>query len=219
MISTTGAGAATIVTRGPLHEQGPLQTHCRGTSEERAICTWQVWVAPRDVAPPHDVEARHRQRLVPLPLRPQLKGRKGRHHAGTCSLFLSFSFFLSFFLSFFSFSLSLSLSVHCTRGRGLTFTLARVLVSSTYRWVKLATHRHQGTHNTSCAARALVPTLAAQPPHVCHRQGDWAVSIGSHMQQGHRHFQRASTSRRSAPLFEYLHVRKPRSKKLARISP
>ena len=78
---------------------------------------------------------------------------------------------------------SVSLPVHCTRGRGLTFTLARVLVSSTYQWARLATHRPQGTHNTSCAARALVPTLAAQPPHVCHRQGDWAVSVGSHMQQ------------------------------------
>ena len=37
--------------------------------------------------------------------------------------------------------------------------------------------------HTSCASRALMPTLAVQPPHVCHRQRDWAASIGSHMQQ------------------------------------
>ena len=36
--------------------------------------------------------------------------------------------------------------------------------------------------HTSCASRALMPTLA-QPPHVCHRQKHWAVSRGSHMQQ------------------------------------
>ena len=85
------------------------------------------------------------------------------------SLFpFSFSSFLSTFLS-----LSVSLFLFAClfhMGPGLTFTLARVLASSTYRWARLATHRPQGTHNTSCAARALVPTLAAQPPHVCHRQ-------------------------------------------------
>ena len=37
--------------------------------------------------------------------------------------------------------------------------------------------------HTLCVIRALVPTVAVQPPHVCHRQKDWAVSMGSHMQQ------------------------------------
>ena len=41
-----------------------------------------------------------------------------------------------------------------------------------------ATHRHKEP-----PVRALVPTLAVWPPHVCCRQRDWAVSIGSHMQQ------------------------------------
>ena len=35
--------------------------------------------------------------------------------------------------------------------------------------------------HTLCVIRALVPTVAVQP-HVCHRR-DWAVSMGSHMQQ------------------------------------
>ena len=29
---------------------------------------------------------------------------------------------------------------------------------------------------TLCVSHALMPTLAMQPPHVCHRQRDWAVS-------------------------------------------
>ena len=38
-------------------------------------------------------------------------------------------------------------------------------------------------NHTKCAARALVPTLAVYPWHVCHRQRHWAVSTGSHMHQ------------------------------------
>ena len=34
-----------------------------------------------------------------------------------------------------------------TGGRGLTFTFAHVLVPSTYRWDRLATHRHWGPHS------------------------------------------------------------------------
>ena len=67
-------------------------------------------------------------------------------------LFLSFclSVFLFFLLSFFL-SPSFSLPVRCARGWGLTFTIARVLVSSTYRWARLATHRHQGTQHSVCS--------------------------------------------------------------------
>ena len=77
---------------------------------------------------------------------------------------------LPFFLSFFPFAFFLSLPVRCTRGRSLTFTLARVLVTSTNRWARLATHPHQGEYNTSCVVRARMTTLAAQPHHVCHRR-------------------------------------------------
>ena len=53
--------------------------------------------------------------------------------------------------------------------------------SSTYRWARLATHQHKGPHPVWSVLS--MPTVAVQPPHVCHRQRDWAVSIGSHMQQ------------------------------------
>ena len=53
--------------------------------------------------------------------------------------------------------------------------------SSTYPWARLATHRHWGP---LCVYTVLSwPTMAALTPHVCHRQRNWAVSIGSHMQQ------------------------------------
>ena len=44
---------------------------------------------------------------------------------------------------------------------------------------------HPSVHQTTqrCAVRALMPLLALLPPHVCHRQRDWAVSMDSHMQQ------------------------------------
>ena len=38
-------------------------------------------------------------------------------------------------------------------------------------------------NHTKCAVRALHAHLGVYPPHVCHRQRDWAVSIGSYMQQ------------------------------------
>ena len=34
----------------------------------------------------------------------------------------------------------------CARGRGLTFTSARVLVRARNRWAKLSTHRHRSPH-------------------------------------------------------------------------
>ena len=67
-----------------------------------------------------------------------------------------------------------------TSGRGLTFTSARVLVRAHVDGPGFPPT--DTLDNTLCAIRALVPTLAVQLPHVCHRQRDWAESIGSHMQ-------------------------------------
>ena len=74
--------------------------------------------------------------------------------------------------------LSLCLSVF-TRFRGLTFTSARVLVSSTCRWARLPTRRHNGTTLCVCSRAYLgrVTTACVSSPR------DWPVSIGSHMQQ------------------------------------
>ena len=81
--------------------------------------------------------------------------------------------------------LSVSSSFHLyscfrsTRGRGPTFTSARVLVSSTCRQSRLA-HRHKGLHFTcipcSRAHFTLVPAACVPSPR------DWAVSRGSHKQ-------------------------------------
>ena len=68
-----------------------------------------------------------------------------------------------------------------TRGRGLTLTSARVLDRAHVDGPSFPPT--DAVDRTSCVSRALMPTSAAQPPHVCHRQGDGAVSIGSHMQQ------------------------------------
>ena len=79
------------------------------------------------------------------------------------------------------FCLSVFLPVCSARCQGLTFTFARVLV-----WALIDGPGAQPTDtedHTLCAACALVPTLAVWPLHVCHRQRDSAVSIGSHMQQ------------------------------------
>ena len=68
-----------------------------------------------------------------------------------------------------------------TKGRGLTFTSARVFVRAPVDGTRLATHRHRGPH---CGeVRAFTPPSTLLPPRVCHRRRDWAVSIGSHMQQ------------------------------------
>ena len=44
----------------------------------------------------------------------------------------------------------------------------------------LATHRHIGPRFV-CIPCSLAH-MAVQPPHVCHRHRDWAVSTGSHVQ-------------------------------------
>ena len=85
------------------------------------------------------------------------------------SCILSFSFFLFLFACRFA------------KGRGLTFTVARVLVRAHVDG--LSSQPSDAEDHTLRAARALVPPLALVPPQVCHRQRDWAVSVGSHMQQ------------------------------------
>ena len=82
---------------------------------------------------------------------------------------LSFPHFLSH---------SLSLPVCCTRGRGLTGTSAHVHVSSTYRWARLSTHRQRATSMRSPCSHAHFGRLTAA---CVSSQGDWAVSVGSHM--------------------------------------
>ena len=67
-------------------------------------------------------------------------------------------------LSHCAFVLSLfPLPVCCTRGPGLAFASARVLVSSTYRWARPSTHKHRGPHQ--CVVRALMPALAVSQLH------------------------------------------------------
>ena len=69
--------------------------------------------------------------------------------------------------------------------------------------------------HTSCVSQALVPTLADSPPHVCHRQRDGAVSIDSHMQQDMGISSAPPHLGTPFPLFDTVHVRKPRTTKLA----
>ena len=112
-----------------------------------------------------------------------------------------FSFPLSFFLSFvrsFFLSILLSLCLYVAQGvGGLTFTSARGLVSSTYRWARLATHRHQGTQHSVCS-----PCSRAHFGRVLHRMCVIAERLDclhwlAHAAR-HRHFSSASTSRRTA---------------------
>ena len=61
--------------------------------------------------------------------------------------------------------------------------------------------------------------IGLQPPHVCHRQRDWAVSVGSHMQQNMGISQAPPHLRAPLLLFDAVYVRKQRSKKMAMLSP
>ena len=68
-----------------------------------------------------------------------------------------------------------------TQGVGVSHSL---LPASLFEHMSMSQARNPPTLGTTlCVSRALMPTLAVQPPHVCHRQRDWAVSIGLHMQQ------------------------------------
>ena len=104
-----------------------------------------------------------------------------------------------------------------TRGRGLTFTSAHVLVRAPVDGPGFPP-TDQRDH-TQCAVRALVPTLAVCPPHVCHRQRDWAVSLGWHMQQDMGISKAPPHPGAPFPLTHAVHVRKPRYKKSAIVSP
>ena len=92
------------------------------------------------------------------------------------SLSLSLSPFLSLSLSFLSLSLYVAQGVGVSRSR-----LPASLCRAPFDGPGLQPTEVRG--HTKCVARALVPTLAAKRPHVCHRQRDLAVSIGLHMQQ------------------------------------
>ena len=65
--------------------------------------------------------------------------------------------------------------------------------------------RHPPTHWTTLRVYPVLsmPTLAVQPPHVWHRQRDWAVSTGSHMQQDMDISQALPHLGAPIPLFEY----------------
>ena len=77
---------------------------------------------------------------------------------------------------------------------------------STCRWARLATHRHSGPHSVcilcSCAhfGRVTIACVIAKR--------DWAVSVGFCRTRG-------ISQEPPCPLFDTVHVRKPRSKKLA----
>ena len=93
-----------------------------------------------------------------------------------------------------------------TTGLGLTFTSAHILVRTHVDGPGFSTHRHKGPQQ--CEVRALTPTLAFSPLHVCvcHR-----LEIGLAHAAGHGHFQSVSIG---AP-FPSFDVRKPRFTKLA----
>ena len=97
------------------------------------------------------------------------------------------------------------------RGRGLTFVFAHIFVRA--HVYGPGSQPTDALDHTSCVSRALMPTLAVQPPHVCHRQRDWAVSMSSHMQQD-MDISKAPPALRSFCL-NAVHVRKPRSQTLA----
>ena len=104
-----------------------------------------------------------------------------------------------------------SLSQRCG---GLTFIFAHILVRALVGGP--GSQPTDTVDNTQSVVRALTPTLAVQQPHVCHRQRDGTVSIGSHMQ--HMEISEALPHLGAPfPLFHAVHVRKPRSKKLGNI--
>ena len=126
-------------------------------------------------------------------------------------VFRSTGWLLCFDTSFVRAFLALEPVSFNTRGRGLTFTAARVPVQA---HVDGPGSQHTGAEDhTSCVSRALVPTFAVLPPHVCRRQKIRAVSVGSHMQQDMG--QAPPHLGASFPLFDTAHVKKPRAKKMA----
>ena len=104
-----------------------------------------------------------------------------------------------------------------TRGRGLTLTSARVLVRAHVDASGFPPPRHSGPHS------ACNPCSRAHFGHVtaaCHRQRDWALSKGSHMQQEMDIFlRRLHILGAPPPSSITVHLRKPRHKKLVIVSP
>ena len=107
--------------------------------------------------------------------------------------------------------------VRCARGPGLTFTLARVLVRAPIDGPGL--QPTDVKDHTKCVVRALVPTLGRVPAACVSSPRDGAVSMGSHMQQDM--VISVATQRLGAtlPLFDPVHLRKPRCKKFPTGSP
>ena len=106
----------------------------------------------------------------------------------------------------------------CSHSQGVGVLLS-LLPASLFEHVSMGQARNptDTVEHTLCVSRARTPILAVQPPHVCHRQRDWAVSIGSHMQQDMGISSAPPHLGAAFPLFDAVHVRKPRSKKLAMI--
>ena len=69
-----------------------------------------------------------------------------------------------------------------TRDRGLTFNNARVLIRAPIDEARLSTHRHRGTTQRR-EVRALMPKCSPITTACVSSPKDWAVLIGSHMQQ------------------------------------
>ena len=84
--------------------------------------------------------------------------------------------FLVVCCSVFVFASDFCLFVSTTRGRGLTCTSPLILVRAHID--EPGCPSTDTMDHTLCVVRALVPTLAVQPPHVCHRratgQSPWA---------------------------------------------
>ena len=121
--------------------------------------------------------------------------------------------------SFASLSLCLCLSLTApvcrTKGRGLTFTVARVLVGA---HVDGAGSQPTDTENhTFCVVRALMPTLTSSQLHVCHRQ-ESGLSLLAPSRSRTWVFLRRLHILALRVLFDYRSRQKPRSKKLAIIS-
>ena len=78
--------------------------------------------------------------------------------------------------------LSCLVPVWSPQGVGVSHSL---LPASLFEHLSMGQARSRPTQEDHilCAVRALMPQSALFPPHVCHRQRDGAVSMGSHMQQ------------------------------------
>ena len=107
--------------------------------------------------------------------------------------------------------------VHIHKGSGSHVDFCPCPCSSTCRWVRFSIHRHSGPHSVCnpCSRAHFGHVTAA-----CHRQKDSAAPIGSQMQQDMDIFlRRLHILGAPLPLSFTVHLRKPRYKKLAIVSP